>query len=212
MAKKPKNPKSKSLQGESVKAEKSSILSGMFMSNENSLTGSRNSSLTSLSKNKLPRLIRNLDAVFHPKSVAVVGASREPQKIGNVILRNFLEGGFDGPIYAVNPNAPEVLGVPTIKKASDAPGKVDCALVAVPAPFVEEALADSISAGARAAVVITGGFSEIGNKEGEERIGKLALDSDLAMIGPNCILCYKLRNRYSHVLEPVHHIPRLTAH
>ncbi len=156
----------------------------------------------------LPRLIRNLDAVFHPKSVAVIGASREPNKIGNVILRNFLEGGYAGRVYAVNPNAPEVLGVKTLKKASDAPGKLDCALVAVPAQFVEDALKDSISAGARAAVVITGGFSEVGNKEGEEKIRRIALDSDLALIGPNCMGVLNPASRVDSVFLPIYKMGR----
>jgi len=127
------------------------------------------------SAGSLPRLIRNLHAVFYPKSVAVIGASREPNKIGHVILRNFLESGYAGKVYAVNPNTPDVLGVKTLKRASDAPGKIDCALIAVPQPFVLEALEDSISAGARAAVVITGGFSEVGNKAGEEKIRRLGI-------------------------------------
>ncbi len=158
-------------------------------------------------KNSLPRLIRNLQAVFHPKSVAVIGASREPYKIGHVILRNFLEGGYSGPVYAVNPHTPDVLGVETIKHASDAPS-VDCALVAVPEQFVEDALKDSIDAGARAAVVITGGFSEVGNKAAEERIRKIALDADLAMIGPNCMGVLNPAARVDSVFLPIYKMGR----
>jgi len=160
------------------------------------------------SSSSLPRLIRNLDAVFEPKSVAVIGASHEPNKIGHVILRNFLEGGYGGEVYAVNPNTPDVLGVKTIKRASDAAGKVDCALVAVPAQFVESALKDSISAGARAAVVITGGFGEVGNKAGEEKIKRLALDNDLALIGPNCMGVLNPAARVDSVFLPIYKMGR----
>lgn len=156
----------------------------------------------------MPRLIKNLDAVFHPKSVAIIGASREPNKIGNVILRNFLEGGYGGRVYAVNPNAPSVLGVPSLKRASDAPGKIDCALVAVPEHLVEDALKDSIDAGARGAVVITGGFSEVGNKEGEEKIRRLALDHDLALIGPNCMGVLNPASRVDSVFLPIYKMGR----
>ena len=156
----------------------------------------------------LPRLIRNLEAVFRPRSVAVIGASREPTKIGHVILRNFLEGGYGGKVYAINPNTPDVLGVKTLKRASDAPGKIDCALVAVPAPFVYGALHDSISAGARAAVVITGGFSEVGNKAGEEKIRRLALEHDLALIGPNCMGVLNPAARADSVFLPIYKMGR----
>ena len=156
----------------------------------------------------MPRLIKNLDAVFHPKSVAIIGASREPNKIGNVILRNFLEGGYAGHVYAVNPNAAEVLGVPALKRAYDAPGKIDCALVAVPEHLVEDALKDSISAGARGAVVITGGFSEVGNREAEERIKQIALDADLAMIGPNCMGVLNPASRVDSVFLPIYKMGR----
>ncbi|VVB57063.1 Acetate--CoA ligase [ADP-forming] II subunit alpha [uncultured archaeon] len=156
----------------------------------------------------LPRLVRNLDAVFKPSSVAVIGASHEPTKIGHVILRNFLEGGYGGKVYAVNPHTPDVLGVKTLKRASDAPGKIDCALVAVPEKYVQDALEDSIHAGARAAVVITGGFSEVGNKSGEERIRKLAIEHDLALIGPNCMGVLNPSARVDSVFLPIYKMGR----
>ncbi len=160
------------------------------------------------SKSRLPRHVRNLDAVFHPKSVAVIGASREPGKIGHVILRNFLEGGFGGAIYPVNPNADEVLGLPSLKRASDAPGPVDCALIAVPAPYVVESLHDSIRAGARAAVVISGGFSEVGNARPEEEMAKLARDHDVALIGPNCMGVLNPSARVDSVFLPIYKMGR----
>lgn len=157
---------------------------------------------------RMRKQVQNLDAVFNPKSVAVIGASREPYKIGNVILRNFLEGGFGGPVYAVNPNHPDVLGVPCLKRASDAPGDVDCALVAVPAPLVRPALEEAIRAGARGAVVITGGFSEVGNREEETRIKKLADGHDLALIGPNCMGVIHPAARVDSVFLPIYKMGR----
>jgi acetyl coenzyme A synthetase (ADP forming)-like protein len=154
------------------------------------------------------RLVSNLRYVFSPSSVAVIGASREPYKIGHVILRNFLEGGYRGKVYAVNPNTPEVMGVSTLRRASDADGKIDCAIVAVPAKYVEGALEDSISAGAKGAVVISGGFSEVGNKEGEEKIRKLALEHDLALIGPNCMGVLNPAARVDSVFLPIYKMGR----
>jgi acetyltransferase len=174
------------------------------------MPSSSNSSLrdSPISKSKLPRHIRNLDAVFEPKSVAVIGASREPNKIGHVILRNFIEGGFAGPVYPINPHADEILGLSALKRTSDAPGVVDCALIAVPAPFVVEALQDSIRAGARAAVVITGGFSEVGNPRPEEEMAKLANDHDLALIGPNCMGVLNPAARVDSVFLPIYKMGR----
>lgn len=131
--------------------------------------------------------IQNLDAIFNPQSVAIIGASQDVHKIGHVILRNFLDSGFDGKIYAVNPNHERVMGVRCLPRASDAPEKVDCALIAVPQPLVQPALEDAVKAGARGAVVIAGGYSEVGNIDAEKKLVDYANKHHLALIGPNCM-------------------------
>jgi len=103
-----------------------------------------------------------LDALLRPDAIAVIGASRSPGKVGHEILANLIKGGFAGEIVPINPTATEVLGrvcYPDLK----ASGKtVDLSVIAVPTPFVRQAVEDSIAAGARAITIITAGFKEVG--------------------------------------------------
>ena len=129
--------------------------------------------------------IRNLDAVFHPSSIAVVGASREPNKIGHVIVKNFVDGGFAGKVYPINPNADEILGLRAYRSVLAVKEKVDSAVIAVPAPAVAGALEECGRKGVKGVVLITGGFSEVGNVVEERRIAAIAEKYDMALIGPN---------------------------
>ncbi|OIO21643.1 hypothetical protein AUJ17_01700 [Candidatus Micrarchaeota archaeon CG1_02_47_40] len=140
--------------------------------------------------------IKNISAVLSPKSIAVVGASGEPSKIGHVILRNFLEGGFGGKIYAINPNAAEVLGQKCYKSILDVPGKIDSVVIATPSKTVLGIVKECARKKVKGVVVISGGFAEIGNKAEEEEIALVARKADIALIGPNCmgVLNPSLRN------------------
>lgn len=157
---------------------------------------------------KLRKQVKNLVSVFNPKSMAIIGAAREPNKIGHVILRNFIEGGFAGKVYAVNPNADEILGMPTFKSAAAIPEGVDSAVIAVPAKYVPQAMQDCADAGVKGAVVITGGFSEVGEKAPELKIKKIADDNDIAMIGPNCMGVLNPSARVDSVFLPVYKLGR----
>lgn len=129
-----------------------------------------------------------LQAFFHPESIAVIGASDSPAKIGNVILRNLQDGGFPGVLYPINPKSQRILDLPCFKNVKDIPDPVDLAMVIVPARFVPQTIKDCGQKGVKAAVVITGGFSEAG-PEGEklqEEMAKVARDYGVRLIGPNC--------------------------
>ena len=130
-----------------------------------------------------------LDNFFNPKSVAVIGAARDPQKAGHGVLRNLLSSGYTGRVYPVNPNASDVLGIPCHPCAADIPGEVDLAVIAVPRDRVEAAIADCGRKGIRAAVVITAGFRESGEegRVAEDRVMKLARASGIRVLGPNCL-------------------------
>ncbi len=127
-----------------------------------------------------------LDAVFRPGSVAVYGASRQPTKLGHVLLRNVLTGGFDGPVVPVNPSREEVLGRPSVDSLAE---PVDLALVSVPAAAVPAAVADAARAGCRAAIVLSSGFGETGaeGKLAEARMREVAAESGMRLVGPNCM-------------------------
>jgi acetyl-CoA synthetase (ADP-forming) len=126
-----------------------------------------------------------LKALLEPRSIAVIGASRSPGKIGYTILRNIIEYGFKGEIYPVNPNATEILGYKAYPSITAIPGEVDVAIVVVPAPETPKVIEECGKKGVRVAVVISSGFSEVGNVELEERIVKVAREYGVRILGPN---------------------------
>lgn len=131
--------------------------------------------------------MRDLKSIFNPKGVAIIGASRDPSKIGHVILKNFADGGFQGGVYPVNPTADEVLGLKCYKSVLDIPKKVDLAVISIPARFVPQALDECGKKGIKGIVLISGGFAEVGNIELENEIINISNKYNLAVIGPNCL-------------------------
>lgn len=128
--------------------------------------------------------IRNLDALFHPRSVALIGASNQAGSVGSVIARNLLEGGFAGPIMPVNPHETAIrstLGYRTIGALPRAP---DLAVIATPAPTVPQIVADLGAAGCRAAVVVSAGFGE---GDLRQQLLDAAKPHLLRIVGPNCL-------------------------
>lgn len=134
-------------------------------------------------------MARELDCFFAPRSVAVVGASRDPLKLGYVLLDNILRARFPGPIYPVNPSAESVLGLRTYARLEDIPGPVDLAAITVPAPAVGAVIDDCARKGVRAAVVITAGFRETGaaGLAREQDIVERARAGGVRIIGPNSL-------------------------
>jgi len=130
-----------------------------------------------------------LEGLLAPKSVAVVGASRSPGKVGHEILANLLAGGFKGEIVPVNPSADEILGLKCRKDLAGHDGGIDLSVIAVPRKFVKPAIEDSIRAGVKAVIVITAGFKEVGAEgaELEREIAALCRSHGVRMLGPNCL-------------------------
>ncbi len=128
---------------------------------------------------------------FEPSVVAVVGASRNPSKPGHVILSNFLEnkkrGLFKGKVYPINPNADEILGVKCYSSLLDLPEKPNLCIIVVPAAVVPKVLEDAGKIDCPAAVIISAGFSEVGNKELENKVLDIAKKYGIRIIGPNCL-------------------------
>ncbi len=133
--------------------------------------------------------IHGLDAVFRPRSVAVIGASRERGSVGAEIFHNLLEHGFNGPVYPVNAKADAVQSVRAYPTIADVPGPVDLAVIVVPAAHVLAVLDACGRAKVRAAVVISAGFKETG-AEGASRERALlecARGHGMRLVGPNCL-------------------------
>jgi len=113
-----------------------------------------------------------LKAIFKPESVAIIGASRTPGKVGHTLLRNLMECGYGGEIYPINPHADEILGVKCYPSVLEVPGDVDLAVIAIPAPIVLQVAEECGRKGVKALIVISAGFRETG-REGAERERRL---------------------------------------
>ncbi|RLB92582.1 MAG: CoA-binding protein [Deltaproteobacteria bacterium] len=130
-----------------------------------------------------------LEHFFNPSSIAVVGASSNPGKIGYTVLNNILQYGFRGSVYPINPKAKEILGCHVYPDLLSVPSSIDLAVIAVPAPLVLNVLRQCAEKGIDSVVIITAGFKEIGPKGArmEEEIGRLARKQGIRLIGPNCL-------------------------
>ncbi|MBN1430258.1 MAG: acetate--CoA ligase family protein [Anaerolineae bacterium] len=130
-----------------------------------------------------------LSVFFKPHGVAVIGASRDPQKLGHGVVRNLLEYRYTGPIYPVNPHADEILGLKTYPSIAAVPDPVDLAAIIVPAKHVEAALENCGKRGIRSVIVTSGGFRETGpdGAEREDALRRIAAQYQIRVIGPNCI-------------------------
>jgi len=133
-------------------------------------------------------LIHQLNAIFRPGSVAVIGASPTAGKLGYDITCNLIHAGFSGPIYPVNPKADQILGLPVYKQISDISPPPDLAVVIVPAKAVPAVIDQCGVAGVKAAVVVTGGFAEAGDEGArlQEDLAAAARRHGIRVVGPNC--------------------------
>ncbi|MDK9708022.1 MAG: acetate--CoA ligase family protein [Desulforhopalus sp.] len=133
--------------------------------------------------------MQDLDALFNPSSVAVVGASSTPGKVGHDIFVNILKGGFTGTLYPVNPKAKSIACVRAYPDIRDIPDPVDLAILILPPRQVETAIANAIGHGVKAVVIVSAGFREVGG-EGlaiEQRIVAMCRAAGVRVVGPNCL-------------------------
>lgn len=133
-----------------------------------------------------------LDDLFSPASIAIIGASRDENKIGNVILRNLVSSGFPGRIYPVNPSYPEIMDLKCYPSVKDIGDPTTIAVIVLPARVVPQTVEDCISAGVKFLIIISGGFAETGpeGKKLSDRILSLIRNSGTRLIGPNTVGLY----------------------
>jgi len=128
-----------------------------------------------------------LDALMRPESVAIVGASSDPTKIGYTVVNNIIKGGYLGKIYPVNPKASEILGHKTYPSLQDIPGPVDAAVITVPAKLVLSVVDDAGKKGVKGLIIISSGFGEVGNKDLEAELVLKAKEYGIRILGPNIV-------------------------
>jgi acetyl coenzyme A synthetase (ADP forming)-like protein len=131
------------------------------------------------------QIVTQMNRIMKPDAVAVIGASNEDGKIGNSVMKNLINGGYQGTIYPIHPKADEIMGRKAYRSVKDVPGVIDVAVFAIPAKFVAQALVEVGEKKIPGAVLIPSGFAETGNHEGQEEIVKIARQYDIRMMGPN---------------------------
>jgi len=133
--------------------------------------------------------VKGIDVLFSPKSIAVIGASTNPSKLGHVVLKNIITSGYPGKIYPVNPKADEILGYKVYKSISEIPDPVDLAVIVIPAKYVNSVVEECGKKKVPAIIVITAGFKEVGHEglERELKLKELCKKYNIAALGPNCL-------------------------
>jgi acetate---CoA ligase (ADP-forming) len=143
--------------------------------------------------------ISGLQAMLEPTSVAIIGASDDPARIGGRPLRYMRDGGFAGAIYPVNPNRREVQGIKTFASIVDVPEAVDCAIIAVPAKIVVATIEDCAKMGVKSVIIFSAGFAETATSAGEEmqaQLSDIAARTGLRILGPNCLGVLSFKSRF----------------
>lgn len=128
-----------------------------------------------------------INKMLRPKSVAVVGASATPGKIGYSVVNNLLKDGYKGAIYPINHKEKEILGLKCYAEIADVPGEIDSAIMCVPASAMVEVTEECGKKGVKGMIVITSGFSEVGRKDLEEEIVRIAHQYGMRVLGPNIV-------------------------
>ncbi|MBR2141297.1 MAG: acetate--CoA ligase family protein [Rickettsiales bacterium] len=130
-----------------------------------------------------------LESFFNPKSVAVIGVSANPSKLGAVVFNNLLDAKFNGKLYPINPKnaGQELYGKMCYGSIKDVPEAVDLAVIVVPAKFTMAAIDDCIVNKTKNISIITAGFGEVGNHELEDEIAKKCKENNIGLLGPNCL-------------------------
>ena len=130
-------------------------------------------------------IVQQMNRIMRPKAVAVIGASVEDGKIGNSVMKNLINGGYQGAIYPIHPSAASILGKKAYRSVKDVPGEIDVAVFAIPAKFVAQALTEVGEKKIPGAVLIPSGFAETGNVAGQADLIEIGRKYGVRLMGPN---------------------------
>jgi len=129
---------------------------------------------------------QQMKSLIEPRTVAIVGASSKIEKVGGAVTRNALEGGYHGEIYLVNPNAKRIFGRKVYPTLEEIPENIDLVEIIVPASLVPGIMEQAVKKKAKGVIIISSGFAEIGNKDLQDQVVKIAKEGGIRVIGPNC--------------------------
>lgn len=145
-----------------------------------------------------------LEPLFNAKSVAILGASENPYKIGHIQLKALIDGKFGGAIYPINPKADAIAGLPCYSSISEISAPIDVAILCVGANQIQDSLTQCGKKGVKAAIIFASGFSEVGG-EGEEAqraLAEVAKENGIRVIGPNCVGLVNTMNGFIGTFSP----------
>ncbi len=133
--------------------------------------------------------MENLQSIFSPESIAVIGASRKEGAVGREVFSNILKGGYTGKLFPVNPKTEDVLGVKCYPDIKSVPETVDLVVIVVPSPIIPKILNDCGQKGVKGVIIISAGFKEVGSKgvELEKEVINIVDKYGMVMVGPNCL-------------------------
>lgn len=141
--------------------------------------------------------------LFEPRGVAIIGASRDENKIGHKFVRNIAASSYKGGVYPVNPEGGEILGYKVYKNVTEIEGQVDIACIVIPARLVFESIKNCAQKGVKFAVIIAAGFSETGNTAEEKKIVAFAREHGMRILGPNIFGVYSASSSLNATFGPV---------
>ncbi|MCL4371943.1 acetate--CoA ligase family protein [Candidatus Marsarchaeota archaeon] len=151
----------------------------------------------------------DLNKMMNPKSVAIIGASQNTNKIGHIIMQNYISMGYGGKIYPVNVNAEDtILGHKAFKSVLDIKDSVDLAVIAIPAKFVPQSLEECGKAKVKSVIIVSSGFAETGNADLQDAIVSIAKKYSLPVLGPNCLGVMDMYSRVDTMFLPSFKIDR----
>ncbi|MFX1452155.1 MAG: acetate--CoA ligase family protein [Promethearchaeota archaeon] len=143
----------------------------------------------------MPRV--DIDSIFNPKSVAIIGASRQENRNGYHVLKNIIDTGFTGKIYPINPKADEILGIKVYKHLKEIDGDIDNAIIILPTHIVVQTVKECVEKGVKSVIIITEGFAETGTDEGknmQQELKKIAKSNSIRIVGPGTMGVVNLPN------------------
>ncbi len=135
------------------------------------------------------KTVKQLEPMFHPESVAIIGASNKKRKIGNTILKNMAESGYKGKVFPINPKEEQIMGHRAYKTISEVKSEIDLAVLCIPSKYCVPIVEECGSIGVKTMVIITAGFKEIGGDglERENNIVEIGKKYGMRILGPNCL-------------------------
>lgn len=149
--------------------------------------------------------LKNIDTIFNPRAIAVIGASRSPLKWGHIILGNIISGGYKGEIYPINPRESRIFGLKVYPDVGSIPDEVDLAVIATPSSIVPKVMEECVSKRVGAVVIISGGFSETGTQGAqlEQEVVRIAQRGWVLLVGPNTMGAFSASTSLYALMPPV---------